>query len=417
MKKNVKIAVSELKIGVYVSLPVSWKDHPFLFSKFKITSQTQIELIKSLGVKEVLYDPQRSDISPTTTENQNASAPVDTTSLEGIRQEMLDYKSERIEKQQQLKRNIKKTEKQFERSISMMRSMVSKVSSRPLNAINDAKDLISSLTNMLLDEDNLALHLMSDANSSDVIHHHSLNVSMMCMLMAKELNWTREEIELIGIGCLFHDIGKLKIPSSILNKVVPLSTPEENLVKQHPLMSLNFLKLADTFPEEAKPMIANHHEFLDGSGTPQGLKAEQLDKFSQLLAVVNEYDNLCNGSLLIKAKTPSVALGLLYKNYQKKLNLEYVQKLIKLLGIYPPGSVVELSNGHFGMVMSVNLKNILYPAIIAYDPIVPVAQAPIVELEKEGMSIVRSLPAAALPEKIHKYLSPRDNISYAFGKG
>ncbi|WP_434929940.1 HD-GYP domain-containing protein [Shewanella sp. HL-SH5] len=417
MKKNVKIAVSELKVGVYVSLPVSWKDHPFLFSKFKITSKTQIELIKSLGVKDVFYDPERSDIQPVTTDNPSDLEAVDEASLDTIKQDMLDYKSERIDKQQKLKRNIKKTEKQFERSVSMMHSMVAKIASRPLNSVSEAKDLISNLTNLLLDEDNLALHLMENANPKDVIHHHSLNVSMVCMLMAKELGWSREEIELLGIGCLFHDIGKLKIPSNILNKVVPLSTPEENLVKQHPLMSINFLKLADTFPEEAKPMITNHHEYLDGSGSPQGLKAAQLDKYSQLIAVVNTYDNLCNGSHLVKAKTPSVALGLLYKNYKNKLNAEYVQKLIKMLGIYPPGSIVELSNGHFGLVMSVNLNNILFPSIVAYDPIVPVAQSPIIELEKEGMSIVRSLPAAALPEKIHKYLNPRETISYAFGQG
>jgi putative nucleotidyltransferase with HDIG domain len=417
MKKNVKIAVSELKVGVYVSLPISWKDHPFLFSKFKITSKTQIELIKSLGVKDVFYDPERSDIQPVTTDNPSDPEPFDQASLDTIKQDMLDYKSERIDKQQKLKRNIKRTEKQFERSVSMMHSMVAKIASRPLNAVNEAKDLISNLTNLLLDEDNLALHLMENANPKDVIHHHSLNVSMVCMLMAKELGWSREEIELLGIGCLCHDIGKLKIPSNILNKVVPLSTPEENLVKQHPLMSINFLKLADNFPEEAKTMITHHHEYLDGSGSPQGLKAAQLDKFAQLIAVVNTYDNLCNGSHLVKAKTPSVALGLLYKNYKNKLNAEYVQKLIKMLGIYPPGSIVELSNGHFGLVMSVNLNNILFPSIVAYDPIVPVAQSPIIELEKEGMSIVRSLPAAALPEKIHKYLNPRETISYAFGQG
>ncbi|MCL1142932.1 HD-GYP domain-containing protein [Shewanella gaetbuli] len=414
MKNNVKIAVSELKVGIFVNLPISWKDHPFIFSKFKINSQTQIELIKSLGVKNVFYDPQRSDVTVDDAADESEPQPVD--SLENVKQQMQDYKSERIEQQQKLKRNIKKTEKQFQRSVSMMRSMVSKIAGRPLNAVNDAKDLISNLTNMLLDEDNLSLHLMADAPPADVLYHHSLNVSMMCMLMAKELGWEREEIELVGIGALFHDVGKLKIPSNILNKIVPLSTPEENLIKQHPLMSINFLKLADSFPEQAKPMIANHHEYLDGSGSPQGLEQDKLDKFSQLIAVINQYDNLCNGNQLVKAKTPSVALGLLYKNYHKKLNQEYVQKLIKMLGIYPPGSVIELSNGQFAMVMSVNIKNILYPSIISYDPLVPVAQAPIVELEKEGVSIVRSLPAAALPEKIHKYLSPRDRISYSFAK-
>tara|TARA_R110002126_G_scaffold8249_29_gene39382 strand:- start:4848 stop:5561 length:714 start_codon:yes stop_codon:yes gene_type:complete len=236
------------------------------------------------------------------------------------------------------------------------------------------------------------------------------------MLMAKELGWNRQEVETIGMGALFHDIGKLKIPSNILNKRVPLTTPEENFIKQHPLMSINFLKLADNFPEEAKPLIANHHEFLDGSGYPQGLKADKIDKLSQLIAVINEYDNLCNGTNQIKPKPPSIALGLLYKNYKNKLNAEYISKLIKLLGVYPPGSIIELSSGQFALVMSVNLQHLLCPNIVVYDQLVPKDLAPIISLQQEGLTIVRSLPAAALPEKIHKYLNPREQISLGIGQ-
>ncbi|MDD8059692.1 MULTISPECIES: HD-GYP domain-containing protein [Shewanella] len=413
MKKNQKVTVEQLEVGTFIRLPISWKDHPFLFSSFKIKNTAQIELIKGLGLKDVFIDPEKSDIEPVTSDKPE-QVPTEE-ELNALKEQMLSDKSAKINEQQKLKRDLKKTEQQFDRSVSMMRSMVSKVSSRPLNAVSEAKDLISNLTNMLLNSDNLALHLMSDAKNEEHIYHHSLNVAMLCMLMAKELGWSREEVETIGIGALFHDIGKLKVPSTILNKRVPLSAPEENFIKQHPLMSINFLKLADSFPEAAKPLIANHHEFLDGSGFPQGLKADKLDKMSQLIAVVNEYDILCNGTNQVKAKPPSVALGMLYKNYNNKLNNEYVSKLIKMLGIYPPGSIIELSSGQFAMVMSVNLQQLLYPNVIVYDQLVPKDQAPIVSLQNHNMSIVRSLPAAALPKKIHAYLSPRDKISFGIG--
>ncbi|WP_282110795.1 HD-GYP domain-containing protein [Shewanella algicola] len=410
MKKNQKVAVEQLEVGTFIRLPISWKDHPFLFSSFKIKNSAQIELIKGLGLKDVFFDPEKSDIEPVTSDKPE-QAPTEE-ELTALKEQMLSDKTTKIDEQKKLKRDLKKTEQQFERSVAMMRSMVSKISSRPLNAVTEAKDLINNLTNMLLNSDNLALHLMSDAKNDEHIYHHTLNVAMLCMLMAKELGWSREEVETVGIGALFHDIGKLKVPSTILSKRVPLSAPEENFIKQHPLMSINFLKLADSFPEEAKPLIANHHEFLDGSGFPQGLKADELDKLSQLIAVVNEYDNLCNGTSQIKGKPPSVALGMLYKSYNEKLNSEYVSKLIKMLGIYPPGSIVELSSGQFAMVMSVNLQQLLYPNVIVYDQLVPKDQAPIVSLQNHNMSIVRSLPAAALPKKIHAYLSPRDKISF-----
>lgn len=414
MKKNQKVAVEQLEVGTFIRLPISWKDHPFMFSSFKIKNTAQIELIKGLGLKDVFFDPDKSDVEPVTSANSAQPLPTEE-ELNALKAQMLSDKSAKIDEQKKLKRDLRKTEQQFERSVAMMRSMVSKVSSRPLNAVNEAKDLISNITNMLLHSDNLALHLMGDAKNDEHIYHHSLNVAMLCMLMAKELGWSREEVETIGLGALFHDIGKLKVPSTILNKRIPLSTPEENFIKQHPLMSINFLKLADSFPEEAKPLIANHHEYLDGSGYPQGLKADKLDKLSQLIAVVNEYDNLCNGTNQIKGKPPSVALGLLYKNYNKKLNTEFVGKLIKMLGIYPPGSIVELSSGQFAMVMSVNLQQLLFPNIVVYDQLVPKEQAPIINLEHHNMSIVRSLPAAALPKIIHDYLNPRDKISFGIG--
>tara|TARA_R110002167_G_scaffold242290_3_gene447804 strand:- start:121387 stop:122637 length:1251 start_codon:yes stop_codon:yes gene_type:complete len=415
MKKNQKISVEQLEVGTFIRLPISWKDHPFLFSSFKIKDAAQIELIKGLGLKDVFFDPEKSDVEPVTSENASTQKP-DEQALNALKEQMISQKSAKIDEQQKLKRDLKKTEQQFNRSVSMMRSMVSKISSRPLNAVSEAKDLISNMTTMLLNSDNLALHLMGDAKNDEHIYHHSLNVAMLCMLMAKELGWSREEVETIGIGGLFHDIGKLKVPSNILNKRVPLTTPEENFIKQHPLMSINFLKLADSFPDEAKPLIANHHEYLDGSGYPQGLKADKLDKLSQLIAVVNEYDNLCNGTNQAKGKPPSIALGLLYKNYKNKLNVEYISKLIKMLGIYPPGSIVELSSGQFAMVMSVNLQKLLCPNIVVYDQLVPKDLAPIISLQDEGLSIVRSLPAAALPEKIHKYLNPREQISLGIGQ-
>ncbi|MDO6612144.1 DUF3391 domain-containing protein [Shewanella sp. 1_MG-2023] len=417
MKNSVKVSINQIQVGNFIRLPVSWKDHPFLFSNFKVKTQSQIELIKSLGIEQVYFDTERSDVKLLDKEEAKSKAgSIKEDGLDELKLEMDQYKQDQIESQKKLRRSIKKTEQQFDRSLSMMRSTVSKLGSRPLNSVNDAKDMVSSMTNMLLSSDDLVLHLMGDAKPGDLIYHHSLNVSVMCMMLAKSLNWNREDIELIGLGALFHDVGKLKIPSNILNKQVPLTKPEQNLIKQHPLMSLNFLKLADTFPEQAKPMIANHHEFIDGSGYPKGLKGDDLDKFSQLIAVVNEYDDLCNGTKTSKAKTPYASLGLIYKNYQKKLNTEYVGKLIKTIGIYPPGSVIELSSGQFGMVMSVNLNKILFPQIMLYDPLVPKEQAPIIDLEREEISIVRCLPVSALPENIFKYLNPRERISYGIGQ-
>ncbi|AVV82003.1 HD family phosphohydrolase [Shewanella putrefaciens] len=396
-------------------LPVAWKDHPFLFSSFHIKQAAQIELIKNLGIAHVIVDLERSDVEPLSIDAVNPIKLPPAPEIHDLKNDMELYKAEQIEVQKKLRRDIHKTEQNFTRSVAMMRSMISKLRNRPLNAVDDAKDLVHSIVEQLLTSDNLVLHLMSDAKQDESIYYHSLNVAILSMLIAKEMEWSRSEIEAIGLSALFHDVGKLKIPPQILKKSTPWSAPELNFIKQHPLLGVELLKLAENFPPSALPAITNHHEFLDGTGYPKGLKEADLDQMSQLLAVVNEYDSLCYPNPQDKPMMPYAALGHLYKQYKTKLNQEYIGKIIKMLGIYPPGSVVELSSGQYAMVMSVNLQKLLCPKILVYDAQVPKDQAPIVDLELEGISIVRCLPPAALPEKVHEYLNPRERVSYYFG--
>ena len=360
MKKSCKVSIHQLQVGNFVRLPVAWKDHPFLFSSFHIKQAAQIELIKNLGIEHVIVDLERSETAPLNPEAINPIKLPPSPELHDLKNDMDVYKAEQIEVQKKLRRDIHKTEQNFTRSVAMMRSMISKLRNRPLNAVDDAKVLVHSMVEQLLTSDNLVLHLMSDAKQDESIYYHSLNVAILAMLIAKEMEWDRSEIELIGLSALFHDVGKLKVPPQILKKTTPWSAPELNFIKQHPLIGIDLLKLAENFPEAAFPAITNHHEFLDGTGYPKGLQETDLDKMSQLLAVVNEYDSLCYPGNQGKARMPYAALGHLYKQYKTKLNQEYIGKMIKMLGIYPPGSVVELSSGQYAMVMSVNLQKLLF---------------------------------------------------------
>ncbi|MGS0675872.1 HD-GYP domain-containing protein [Shewanella sp. 125m-1] len=415
MTNSCKVAVAQLQIGNFVQLPIAWKDHPFIFNSFKIKQQAQIELIKNLGIEFVYLRPERSDTQPLSSIEAKQATSILDNNLERLSGELNQQKAKSIEAQQSLRRHLQKTEKHFTRNVAMMRSLIGKLRNRPLDAVNEAKELIHGVVNQLLTDDKLVLHLMSDAKSDEGIYYHSLNVAVLSMLIAKELAWSRKDIELVGMGALFHDIGKLKVPTPLLRKATPFTHAEQIYFNQHPAMGAELLIAADNFPKEALPIILNHHEFLDGSGVPKGKKETDLDKLSQLVCAINTYDNLCHSDRSKKAKTPYSALGYLYKNYQSQLNQQVISRLVKMLGIYPPGSIVELASGQFAMVMSVNLSQLLLPRVLVYDPTVPKEQAPIVDLANEGLSIVRCLPVAALPEKVIKYLNPREKISYFFG--
>lgn len=415
---EIRISIDRLQIGNYIKLPLSWRDHPFLLSSFLLRHDDQIQLIRQLGLKYVLIVPEKSDKPPLpakTLENVPALDQENPDEISALHEKMKAEKDARIEELKEYRRNLQKTEKNFQRSLVQMKQLIAKLQQRPLEAIREANELVSEMTSQLMAADQMVLHLMSDSPKNENLYFHSINVAILSMLMAKQAGMTEADIKLVGMASIFHDIGKLKIPSQILRKTEPLTAPEENLYRMHPQYGLTMLNQAQEFPGEAKAIILKHHERLDGSGYPDGLKENRIDPLSQLVGVVDAYDSLCHPTVGGKAAaTPHTVLSYMFKHQTKQLNKDYIGLLIKHLGVYPPGSVVELSNGQVGLVMSVNSQRLLYPCVMIYDASVPRHEAAIVDLENVNLSIKRVLLPSRLPQDIFDYLSPRTRISYYF---
>ena len=413
---GIKISVDRLQIGNYVKLPLNWKDHPFLFSSFVIKSQEEIDLIRRLGLKQVVMFPDKSSTPPKPVQEVETSTSETTaeSALDDIEASLTAEKERRIEQLKLYRRNLQRSEKAFERSLSQLRNLMNKLQTRPLTAIKEAQELVDGIVAQLLSTDEMVLHLMSESPEGESIYYHSLNVSILSMLLAKEAGFTEEEMRQVGFAALVHDIGMLRIPTQILRKTEPLTRPELNLLKQHTRYGYELLDLTKDCPETAKKVVLHHHERLDGSGFPEGLKAEQLDKLTQMVSVVDEYDELCHPQDQSKAKVPHVVLSFLFKNRTKQLNKDYIGLLVKQLGIYPPGSVVQLSNGQVGLVMSVNPKRLLFPSVLIYDPSIPRQEAPIIDLEDVGLTIGKVISPSRLPAPVFEYLNPRTRISFYF---
>lgn len=413
---GIKISVDRLQIGNYVKLPLNWKDHPFLFSSFVIKSQEEIDLIRRLGLKQVVMFPDKSSTPPKPVQEVETSTSETTaeSTLDDIEAALATEKERRIEQLKLYRRNLQRSEKAFERSLSQLRNLMNKLQTRPLTAIKEAQELVDGIVAQLLSTDEMVLHLMSESPEGESIYYHSLNVSILSMLLAKEAGFTEEEMRQVGFAALVHDIGMLRIPTQILRKTEPLTRPELNLLKQHTRYGYELLDLTKDCPDTAKKVVLHHHERLDGSGFPEGLKAEQLDKLTQMVSVVDEYDELCHPQDQSKAKVPHVVLSFLFKNRTKQLNKDYIGLLVKQLGIYPPGSVVQLSNGQVGLVMSVNPKRLLFPSVLIYDPSIPRQEAPIIDLEDVGLTIGKVISPSRLPAPVFEYLNPRTRISFYF---
>jgi putative nucleotidyltransferase with HDIG domain len=411
---SIKITVDRIRPGLHIRLPVKWNEHPFLFNSFKLKTQEQIDMIKHLGIQYVYVNPNQSDTTPLPVNQKAEQSDQDKNEIDRETKKMWEEKQTRIDKLNKYRRRVIRCEKEFERSLSQLRSVMSKIRNRPETAVDEAQAMVDDIVDKLLSEDSVTLHLMNGKSEFEDIYFHSLNVSIVAMMIAKSKGYNSRQIKEVAFGALFHDIGKIKVPTAILRKTTPLTEPENNYLKLHTKYGLDIAANIPDFPESAKKIIGEHHEFMDGSGYPDGLKADAIDEFAQIISVANAYDNLCHSNIISEQKIPYTALSHLYKNCKNLYNVENLNILIKFMGVYPPGTVVQLSNQMVGLVISVNANNILFPNVLLYDPTVPRTQAPILDLADKDIKIESAILPSRLPDQVREYLNPRSRISYFF---
>ncbi|MCC8256494.1 HD-GYP domain-containing protein [Vibrio campbellii] len=409
----IKLTVDRIQPGLHIRLPLKWNDHPFLLNSFKIKDQEQVEMIRHLGVKFVYFNPDQSDASPLPANQPQAEVKQDH-ALDLEAQKLWQEKQKRIEKLSAYRRRVIQCEKEFERSLARMRSVMTKIRNRPADAVGEAKQLIDDIVEKLMCDDNVTLHLMNGKNEFEDIYFHSLNVAVIAMMIGRAKGYSAEQLKALSFAALFHDMGKIKIPTAILRKQVPLSEPESNYLKLHTKYGLDMANQIEGFPESAKTVIVQHHELRDGSGYPEGLKGDEIDELAQVIIVANAFDNLCHTPVAAEQKIPYTALSHLYKNCKHLYKEENLNILIKFMGVFPPGTVVQLSNNMVGLVISVNASHLLFPNVLVYDPAVPRTQATIIDLASKDIKIVNAIHPSKLPEKIKEYLNPRSRISYFF---
>ncbi|EOW4146939.1 HD-GYP domain-containing protein [Vibrio parahaemolyticus] len=410
----IKLTVDRIQPGLHIRLPLKWNDHPFLLNSFKIKDQEQIEMIRHLGVKFVYFNPEQSDAEPLPVNQIQTDCTTSNESLDLETQKLWQEKQKRIEKLSAYRRRVIQCEKEFERSLARMRSVMTKIRNRPTAAVDEAQLLIEDIVEKLMCDDNVTLHLMNGKNEFEDIYFHSLNVAVIAMMIGRAKGYSAKQLKELSFAALFHDMGKIKIPTAILRKQVPLTEPETNYLKLHTKYGLDLANQIEGFPEPAKTVIAQHHELRDGSGYPEGLKGDEIDELAQIVIVANAFDNLCHTPIASEQKIPYTALSHLYKNCKHLYKEENLNILIKFMGVFPPGTVVQLSNNMVGLVISVNASNLLFPNVLVYDPSVPRTQAPIIELASKDLRIVNAIHPSKLPDKIKEYLNPRSRISYFF---
>jgi putative nucleotidyltransferase with HDIG domain len=405
------ISPERLQVGMFVRLD-GWINHPFLFNAFKIRDDEQLAVLRSLGLREIQYDPARSDAAPLPPARPDAE-PVAPPAIDPALQAMWLEKQMRREKIIQRRMIITQCERRLQQGVTSLKSLLGNFFSRPREVVECARDMVADMVTSLLDEKDALIHLVNVKEGDESAQYHAMNVTVLSLLLARETGLPAEQMRALGLGALLHDIGKAEVPSRILRKRTPWTPAERGFYEEHVAYGLKMAAKLPDLPSGALAVIGMHHEMLDGSGFPKGLRGEAITMPARIAAIANTYDNLCNNILAEESLTPAEALVHMYKHLRGQLDPALMQQFIRCLGVYPPGSIVQLNNDTIGIVTGSSRNNLLQPTILLYDPQVPKEEAVFFDLDDEPeMKVVRTLRPGILPKEIYEYLNPRTRLSY-----
>ncbi|MEJ6006014.1 DUF3391 domain-containing protein [Paucibacter sp. AS339] len=405
------IDVGQLKVGMFIHLDLGWMSHPFPLSSFKLASEDQLLILRRLGLSQVRWSPGKSDLHMDATPLPVA-APVASTAAEVSSAEELAREAHRRALAAQ-RDALQLCERQYGEAASAFREVMDLVPRDPRVSREQTTALTAALLDKMLVEGDLNIRLLNEG-AGDRSTAHALNVSIISLLLGRAFGLNRDEMMDLGVGALLHDVGKLEVLARLRNRDDSFSNAEVQAYQQHVAKGVAIAQGMGLSPGPLL-IIAQHHENADGSGFPQRINMDKMSAGARIVALVNRFDGLCNPLLASKAMTPHEALSLMFAQGRNRFDATMLNAFIRMMGVYPPGSAVQLTDDRFALVVAVNSSRPLKPRVMVHDPKVPREEALVLNLEDmPDLGIRRSLKAQQLPRASMDYLSPRTRIAYFF---
>ena len=404
------IDVSQLKVGMFIHLDLGWMAHPFPLSSFKLASEEQLLILRRLGLSQVRWSPGKSELQMDATPLPlPAVAALDLSTVSSA--ELAREAHRRALAAQRAALQL--CERQYNEAAGAFREVMELVPKDPRSGRDQSTALAAALLDKMLIEGDLNIRLLNEG-AGDRSTAHALNVSIISLLLGRAFGLNRDEMLDLGVGALLHDVGKLEVLARLRHRDDSFTGPEVQMYQQHVAKGVAIAQSMGLSPGPLL-IIAQHHENADGSGFPQRINMDKMSAGARIVALVNRFDGLCNPLLASKAMTPHEALSLMFAQGRNRFDATMLNAFIRMMGVYPPGSAVQLTDDRYALVVAVNSSRPLKPRVMVHDPKVPREEALVLNLEEQpDLGIRRSIKAQQLPRAAMDYLSPRTRIAYFF---
>jgi len=285
-----------------------------------------------------------NDPFETLTENM-----VDVSSL-GIGK-LRKIRDEKVEGEIDIRRAVKKS---YFNAVSYTRGVINKIKSGEKVSIKKAKRVVESMVDLILEEEQLLLGMTAIKDYDEYTYHHSVNVSILSVALGQRLGLNKKALTELGLVALFHDMGKIEIPPEILNKPTSFTDDEWNTMKRHPFWGVRaILRLRgfDVTSVRAAVVAFEHHMNYDLSGYPKTRKPLELDFYSKIISLADQYDGMTSSRVYSRIPMPpDRALSLMMERSGTQLDPILFKFFINMIGVFPVGTLVMLDTKELGLV-------------------------------------------------------------------
>ena len=367
-----KIDVRDLQMGLYIAeLDRPWIETPFLFQGFELRTSEEMEQLRK-HCKYVYIDTDLGPDIAIKARNTETLARMHILAEEDkkLTRKVWEIAEESVPRHRRAPYQDMTT---FEEEIIRAKEIEHQTRNAIRNMLHDAEkgslDLnlaitaVSTMAGSTIRNPDALVCLSQLKNVSEYAALHSLRSCILALAFGRHMVYTKDEINILGLGALMHDIGMAMVPKEILDKPGPLTEEEAEIIKKHVGWGTEMVFKSGGIDKMAMQFIEQHHERYDGSGYPYGLEGDSISTAGTIGAIIDVYDAITSDRGYAKGLSAEDALKKIYEWSNQDFKKELVEEFIRCMGIFPIGSLVELSTGSIGVVVTINRYRRLKPRI------------------------------------------------------